>query len=133
MGLELDDQPSRLLLEAALPETVPDISPVRVRAREAMSEHNAADGAELVVSELTANAVLHGECPSVLRIYALGDCLLIEVEDNSAEQPVMGPPLKDNVETSGRGLRLVEALSDNFGFTPLPARGKVVWARLCSG
>ena len=81
---------------------------------------------ELVVSELAANAVVHAATPFVVTV-TLGPRLRVEVIDGSPEPPVRQDSGLD--APSGRGLRLVEACADNWGYEVLPD-GKVVWAEL---
>ena len=84
--------------------------------------------AELVVTELVSNAVQHGEAPVVLSL----DCggvsgVVISVSDANPNLPrvqTVGPHA-----ASGRGVRLVELLSDEWGVKTRPG-GKSVWSRL---
>ena len=92
-----------------------------------------ADDAESVVGELVANA-LHataGQDQPAARLalnYSRGR-LAILVKDDSPVLPRAQRPA-ENAE-SGRGLLMVEALSDRLGWYPLDG-GKVVWAVLCT-
>ena len=121
----------RLLFETDLPEVAAGVSDVRHAASEALPGHPNADIAELVISELATNAVTHAGCPCTLSLYGLDQCLLIRVDDSSDDQPVMGPPMEDNISDSGRGLRIVRAVSETFGVEPRKPHGKTVWAALC--
>ncbi len=85
-----------------------------------------AGAAELVVSELVANAVLHGWGHVVLRISDTGDGLRMEVEDANPAPPVSVDGHADRV--GGHGMRIVERLAE-WGWHPAGA-GKVVWARV---
>jgi PAS domain S-box-containing protein len=82
--------------------------------------------AELVVSELVANAVLHGWGRVTLRLHDTGDGLRIEVEDSNPTPPVATEGHPGRV--GGFGMRIVEQLAD-WGWRPSRA-GKVVWARV---
>ncbi len=82
--------------------------------------------AELVVSELMANAVLHGWGPLSLRLYGTGDGLRIEVEDANPAPPVATDGHPGRV--GGYGMQIVERLAD-WGWRPSGV-GKVVWARV---
>ena len=89
----------------------------------------------LIAAELTANAVQHGHQPGRdfhlrLTFAEAAGVLNIEVTDTQTERlPSPGAPAPD-VE-SGRGLPLVDALTDDWGFTPRPgAPGKTVWEEL---
>jgi serine phosphatase RsbU (regulator of sigma subunit)/anti-sigma regulatory factor (Ser/Thr protein kinase) len=84
--------------------------------------------AELIVTELVTNALLHAGLPATLRISRRGSRVRIEVEDAGRQMPVMGP---QNTETmTGRGLSLVATLADGWGIDPSPGGGKIVWAEL---
>lgn len=80
--------------------------------------------AELVVSELVANAVLHGWGHLVLRLYDVGGALRIEVEDANPAPPVSVDGHEGRV--GGYGMRIVERLA-RWGWEAT-AHGKVVWA-----
>jgi serine/threonine-protein kinase RsbW len=92
------------------------------------------DDASVITSELVTNAARLGKI-FTLKLLRLTDGLLrIEVEDSSQEIPRRRDPLadldrEDPDDNGGRGLVLVEALSDAWGYDLLPA-GKVVWATL---
>jgi anti-sigma regulatory factor (Ser/Thr protein kinase) len=82
------------------------------------------DAIPLVVSELVTNAVLHAGSPAKVEVRVGNDCVRIEVHDSTAELPTVREPGPFTV--TGRGLLLVEALSDRWGASPT-AGGKVVW------
>ena len=87
-----------------------------------------ASDAELVVSELVANAVLHGWGYLTLRLFSTTSGLRIEVEDANPAPPVatQGHPNR----TGGYGMKIVERLAD-WGWRPSPTgRGKIVWAQM---
>lgn len=97
------------------------------------------EDAVLLVSELVTNAYMamtdygalcgHGPGVSVefsLRLFE--DHLLIEVIDVSPKVPVLGSPC-DGCAESGRGLGIVQSLSDDWGFF-FHAGRKVVYAIL---
>jgi anti-sigma regulatory factor (Ser/Thr protein kinase) len=81
---------------------------------------------DLVVSELATNAIVHAESPFEVAVIA-GPPIRVEVTDASVQPPVLEAATADF--TSGRGLRLVAACADQWGYE-LVANGKVVWARL---
>ena len=84
------------------------------------------DPARQVIAELSTNAATHGRIPGRdfrLFLYVVADTLRIEVTDTRDDRL---PARSD----SGRGLLLVDALTDRWGVTPgLPPR-KTVWAEL---
>ncbi|GAA1948049.1 ATP-binding protein [Kitasatospora viridis] len=89
--------------------------------------------AELVVSELVANAVQHGRPDGgqfgeliLLRLERRAERLLIEVHDANAAAPTVRSA--DPQDESGRGLWLVEQLALAWGFGRRDGIGKRVWA-----
>ncbi|HEX7804651.1 MAG TPA: SpoIIE family protein phosphatase [Cellulomonas sp.] len=82
--------------------------------------------AELVVSELVANAVLHGWGHVLLRLDDTEDGLRIEVEDANPAPPVTTDGHRGRV--GGFGMQIVERLAD-WGWRPA-GTGKVVWAKI---
>jgi KaiC/GvpD/RAD55 family RecA-like ATPase len=88
------------------------------------------DAVQLVVSELATNAVLHAGTPFSVSVSSDGLVMRISVSDWSTQRPVM----RDGSPTalSGRGLRLVAAVSSRWGVEKDPD-GKTVWAELPLG
>lgn len=93
--------------------------------------------AELVVSELVTNAIRHGlvsarriveEYPVGLRLLAQASFVTCMVTDPGSQLPVRAPA--GSLAESGRGLQVVESCSVRWGWQPLDAGGKVVWALL---
>ena len=92
---------------------------------------DATETALLIVSELVTNAVRASA--STLGVIALSlrplrDRLIIQVRDQSAGVPVLVPAHRD--AEHGRGLMLVDALSEEWGYSAAPRGGKVVYAIL---
>jgi anti-sigma regulatory factor (Ser/Thr protein kinase) len=89
------------------------------------------DDVELLVSELVTNATQASrliEKTIPVRMWLLADeaHVLILVWDASTHTPVRASVSEE--DESGRGLLLVEAISDSWGYFPHETRGKVVWA-----
>ncbi|GII89311.1 hypothetical protein Ssi03_73010 [Sphaerisporangium siamense] len=93
------------------------------------------DDAELVIGELVINALHHGlrgraavvSGHPVRVILALNDVSLVcVVIDDGEEVPTPRDP--DFGAEGGRGLQVVEAISDRWGWSPLRSPGKAVWA-----
>ena len=96
----------------------------------ACAAHNpfAVDEARLLVSELVANAVTYGAPPVILHIRCIdGVGLRVGVSDSDPRVPA--PLVTGSEAESGRGLRLVELLSDAWGVDAHDG-GKQVWFRL---
>lgn len=90
------------------------------------------DIAEHVIAELAANAATHARVPGrsfLLTITAAVNVLRVEITDTRADVlPSLGPQPGLREAESGRGLLLVEALSDRWGVTEGPVPRKTVWA-----
>ena len=84
------------------------------------------EAAELMTSELATNCVRHAHTDFELAIHSRGQ-IRIEVRDTGNGRPRVLSPTPQ--ERSGRGLRIVEALSDAWGIVPSP-KGKTVWFTL---
>jgi anti-sigma regulatory factor (Ser/Thr protein kinase) len=89
------------------------------------------EDALLLISELVTNSVLHGGPPIVLAIECDGEALNVRVRDGAADLPV--PRVAGADDESGRGLTLVELLTDTWGVEPVSdehGAGKQVWFQL---
>ena len=85
--------------------------------------------AQLLVSELVGNAVLHARTAICVRVHHDDSRLRVEVTDQSGVRPW---PRSHSLEAStGRGLKLLSAMSDDWG-TSLSEDGrhKTVWFEL---
>jgi anti-sigma regulatory factor (Ser/Thr protein kinase) len=67
--------------------------------------------AELCVSELVTNAVIHAGTPPALAIRSDGDLLTVVVQDHGAHGTAQRVEDYDPMTVSGRGLTLVDALT----------------------
>lgn len=83
--------------------------------------------AELVVSELATNAVVHAKSAFVLTLANLGLSVRLSISDDSTVQPELQHP--DMATPHGRGMLLVAAMTDGWGTEPR-LDGKTVWALL---
>lgn len=85
--------------------------------------------AELAVSELVTNALLHGEAPIQVRVRGTREHPRVEVRDGSPERPVLPSDEEDDDDvllTFGRGLAIVGRCSDAWG-AEIETDGKTVW------
>ena len=86
------------------------------------------DEAQLLTTELVTNASAHGCPPVTLRVTCDGTPgMVVSVSDGDPQPPVAREASPD--ETSGRGVALVDLLSDAWGVEPGDA-GKTVWFHL---
>ncbi|MEO9324144.1 ATP-binding protein [Nocardioides sp. C4-1] len=105
--------------------------------------------AEMAVSEVVTNALLHGEQPIQVRVRGTREHPRVEVRDGSTEPPTLPAPasglgafggeagddgdldfdldaLDEALLTFGRGLSIVARASDAWG-AEIEADGKIVW------
>jgi serine phosphatase RsbU (regulator of sigma subunit)/anti-sigma regulatory factor (Ser/Thr protein kinase) len=122
----------------AAPELVLDADPdAATRARRFVADaltgspDDTVSTAELVVTELVTNAVLHAKAPITVRIWRTDAGARIEVEDGGRDLPI-APPLNPHSMT-GRGLALVTATTAGWGVEPAAGGRKTVWAEVSSG
>ena len=80
----------------------------------------------LVVTELVANAVIHGRPPAELQADVIGEVVRIEVRDAEPKAPAINAQPSWN---GGFGLRIVDRVARRWGWEPLPG-GKLVWAEV---
>ncbi|MFD5494937.1 ATP-binding protein [Streptomyces sp. NPDC127091] len=96
-----------------------------------------ADVAELLATELVSNAVRHTKGPAALRVRWSGTGVLrVGAWDADPSPPEPPQPFASKWEREdGRGLALVRACADVWGWQPLARegnRGKYVWCELGS-
>ncbi len=88
-----------------------------------------ADAAQLCLTELVTNAVLHGGGnPIAVAVTARNGIVHVAVRDDSAIHPHV--LVHSASSSTGRGLALVAGFSSQWGSEPLPDGGKVVWCEL---
>ncbi len=92
----------------------------------------------IVVSELVTNALQHAlpafghARTGTIRLGLLqpGPCVLCAVADPGNAAPA--PRTRGSLAETGRGLQIICALSDRWGYTTPSETGKVVWALFCA-
>lgn len=95
------------------------ISDLSVEAREKIT---------LMVSELASNAIRHAQTRFRVGVERTGDVVRVEVTDSGSGDPVRQSP--EPTEPSGRGLRIVDALADEWGVHHARKSDKTVWFTL---
>ena len=85
---------------------------------------------ELLVSELTTNAVLHARTPLRLTLCRRGPRVRIEVGDGDRTPPLVNLR-PDPLHPGGRGMCLVNSIADDWGIE-LAADGKTIWFEIAS-
>jgi anti-sigma regulatory factor (Ser/Thr protein kinase) len=88
-----------------------------------------ADAAELGVSELVTNAILHADPPITVRLLGSRDQPRVEVHDRTKRPPRLAADVTDEdqlLSTVGRGMSIVALYSRAWG-ADVSSDGKVVW------
>ncbi len=114
------------------PRGVQDARRWVVGAFEGMGRTDLRECAEMAVSELVTNALLHGEPPIQVRVRGTQEHPRVEVRDGSSDPPRL-PAVSDDADdleasllTFGRGLNIVARASEAWG-AEIESDGKVVW------
>lgn len=113
------------------PRGVQDARRWVVAAFEAMERTDVRECAELAVSELVTNALLHGQPPIQIRVRGTREHPRVEVRDGSSDPPRLPTATDPNdaeavLLTLGRGLNIVARASEAWG-ADIDVGGKVVW------
>jgi len=121
----------RIVTLAAIPEAV---AQSRAWSRETLREWQLDDFAYVVqqlISELVTNSIEHAvtSCVRVLLMFSAGTLRLDVTDDDVVSLPVRTQASAD--EVAGRGLTIVEALSDRWG-VHISASAKSVWCELAT-
>ena len=95
--------------------------------REALDEwgyQHIEDAVTLTVTELVTNAVVHAHSAATVTLLDHRGGVQVRVQDEDPMAPELQSPTPD--ESGGRGMVLIDALSDQWGVEPAPP-GKIVW------
>jgi anti-sigma regulatory factor (Ser/Thr protein kinase) len=114
-----------------LPAEVASTPRARIYVRTALTGILSADVvamAELCVSELVTNAVLHAGTPVRVHVAPVSGGIRIHVRDGSAAMPLR--VRHSRTAATGRGLGLVETVSQAWGVDTHGDGGKTVWCEL---
>ncbi len=119
--------------DQVLPPDATSASIARKLVREALhgfDNEDALDAAQLAISEIVTNALVHAGTSMHLRILLADHSLRVELTDGSSRLPAQ----RDfgTAAPTGRGLLLVEELVTRWGAHAVPD-GKVVWFEISDG
>ncbi|MEV7965670.1 ATP-binding protein [Sphaerisporangium sp. NPDC088356] len=105
---------------AAFPATEASVGEARRWLSKILDGHPRCDDAALLLSEAATNALVHTDSPVIGVTVAIGEGhdVRIDVADEGAETVPSMPSNHDgDLASSGRGIRLIRALSSRWGFT----------------
>jgi anti-sigma regulatory factor (Ser/Thr protein kinase) len=126
--------PRRCALELeALPSRVAQVRRIVTAQLRYWNLDQFRDPALLAISELLANVHRHAEPDKhcVVELSFMDGLLTISVADHDPRPPAAGV-CADLLDTSGRGMAILDALADRWGTRPAAdGPGKVVWLALC--
>lgn len=88
--------------------------------------------AVLLTCELVTNALLHARSEVLVRVRCEADVIRVEVADDDPTAPPPPDLRIDDDATTGRGLLLVQELSERWGVQP-HSDGKTIWFELPAG
>jgi len=118
-------------VETALPATSASPSVARRFVGAALrrwdTDPGTVDAAQLLVSELVTNAVVHASSDVRLVVSVRNARIRVEVTDHDDRPPQMQTTRADAL--GGRGLGIVDGLADSWGSDPR-RDGKAVWFEL---
>jgi anti-sigma regulatory factor (Ser/Thr protein kinase) len=128
------DEPHMPNIPAKFPFTLSDLGKLRrlvaAAASGAALEQARREDLVLAVDELATNSICHGGGAGMLEIWREPGRLVCEVSDEGhIAEPVHGRTQPDPDAISGRGLWLVEQLTDSIEIRSAPRQGSVV--RIC--
>lgn len=86
------------------------------------------DSVNLLVSELVTNAVIHADSEAEVAVVLADGALRVEVADQGGGAAVLKTAA--DMDTSGRGISLVDVMSARWGIEPRADGGKTIWFEL---
>lgn len=116
-----------MAVDLELPPVASSAGEARRILRDALSgaeSDDSVDAAQVAVSEIVTNALVHAGTPMRLRVLLQGSSLRVELSDGSPHLPHRRD--YSSVAATGRGLHMVAQMVDRWGAYP-DGRGKVVW------
>ncbi len=106
------------------PESVPAARRFATEALKGVSA-DTLDAVELMVSELATNCVRHASVAFDLTVAQERGTIRVEATDRAGGTPTMRSPGPE--DPTGRGLQIVNMLSESWGVDHASGQGKTVW------
>ncbi len=116
-----------MAVDLELPPVATSAGEARRILRDALSgaeSDDSVDAAQVAVSEIVTNALVHAGTPMRLRVLLQASGLRVELSDGSPHLPHRRD--YSSIAATGRGLHMVAQMVDRWG-AYLDGRGKVVW------
>lgn len=107
----------------------PSVASARNFVADILSRHglpHLVDDVRLVVSELATNAITHARTAFSVTLRGFDGFVVVEVRDSSQDGPFLRAA--PSLDTNGRGLAIVKALSRDWGINEYEGGSKSVWA-----
>jgi hypothetical protein len=123
--------PSQLVRRWNMDSSTADLAWLREQVRDLATlwalTHTDAERVVLVVNELASNAIEHARTPYRVTVRCSGSMVRVLVTDFARTPPVIQP--LNPLATRGRGLQVVQAETERWGWTMHPSC-KTVWATI---
>jgi two-component sensor histidine kinase len=114
-----------------LPPDVDGLPAARALADHTTGPADLMEAVRVVIAELASNAVHHARTAYTVTVREDAEgAVTVTVHDDSPEQPELQP--FDPHAARGRGLQIVDGLTEQWGTRAYPDDGKTVWARLAA-
>lgn len=109
---------------------IPNIGVARRFVTTTVGDHPRGPELEVLTSEVVANAVTHARTDVTVQVRSNDGWARVEVHDDCADLPELRVQVPGAALRNGRGLAIVDALADDWGYWPITGDGKVVWFEL---
>jgi two-component sensor histidine kinase len=114
-----------------LPPDIDGLPAARALADHTTAPADLVEAVRVVIAELASNAVHHAKTAYTVTVREDREgAVTVTVHDDSPEQPELRP--YDPNAARGRGLQIVDGLTEQWGTRADPGDGKTVWARLAA-
>lgn len=114
-----------------LPPDIHGLAAARALADDMTAPAELMEAVRVVIAELASNAVHHARTAYTVTVREDAEgAVTVAVHDDSPEQPELQP--FDPRAARGRGLQIVDGLTEQWGTLADPDDGKTVWARLAA-
>lgn len=122
-----------MAVDRTLPAVATSASEARRLLRDALADieiDDSLEAAQIAISEIVTNALVHAGTPMRLRVLVTRDGVRVELSDGSPHLPHQRDYASNAI--TGRGLHVISEIVDRWGAYPI-GDGKVVWFEICEG